>query len=466
MGAKETEMQEKASLWIFEKTLKKGKATKIWQTADDLINDKQYYKEVCSIYPALKHPESKEGAIWLESIVSQSITMRQQFVNGSFRPFDEFDRSDEGGFMSYISRLAREVYGYSQKDTWNPADVWCIRNIRAAKKMIEDVAGPQNTWGKPKKPEGEIVKLNEVLKTLYKNGKVKGSSSPAVVGISLKLITPTRGVGPDGKKKMMYIAHYEEVNLDNNLFKTKEFLTDFNIASIKLNLLKSDGALRTVSKETGEKKRITSFGSQDILISVSNELHKVGGQVHRQVFDFTIKPVSTSSFNNLKFEPTMKNSGSARLGKAPVSKVKDQLRRAGVSFSNEWKGYPATLEQYEAKRAYYSKCWSRAKNAKGPIGKVIDKNALGESWEEVDKLIQHVFTDENKRSPLGIKGGGEPWIACAKLMELDLLAKMVAVGQDASGMAKLNTAFTWLSYSAQKKNRLPTGQFGPFGKLY
>lgn len=464
MGAQETAMQEKASLWIFEQTLAKG-SRNVWETADDLINDKKYYQQVCNIYPALKDPKSAEGREWLETIVSQSVAMRRVFVHDRFRPFNEFDHSAENGFMHYISNAANKVFGYAKKDTWNPADVWCIRNMNAAKKMIEGVIGKPSTWGKPKKPEDGILELNKVLQTLYRNGKIKGSSAPAICGISLKKVTPTMVAGPDGKKKRRYIAHYEEVNLDNNLFSTKEFLTDFKITAININMLRNSDALRTVDSSTGEKKRITSFGSQDLNISVYNALHK-SGKTTGQTFNFMIKPVSTSSFNNLKFEPTLQNAGSARLGKAPVSKVITQLRRADIIFSNSWQEYPKTLDEYISRKKEFEQMWRLLKNASGPVATIINKNLLGKSWSETDKLIQHVFTPSNKKSPLGINGGGEPWIGCAKLMELDIASQIAQRGSTNQGMDKINTAFTWLSYSAQKKNRIVTGKFGPFGKLY
>lgn len=467
MAAEETRMQEKASEWIFKKTLSIG-SKDFWATAEDLINDKRNFKEICSIYPALKNQDESEGYIWLQSFIAQSKTMRQQFVQGNWKPFDEFDRDTSGGFMDYISHAANQCFGISQKDTWNPADIWCIRNMKEVRKMIEDpkVLGPKNTWGKPKLPQDGIYKLNEALKTLYRNGKIKSARTPAVVGISLKKITPTPVTIPGTKKKKnIYIAHYEEVNINDNIFKTQEFKTDFQITRIALNMLRNDDAQRTVDKETKEKKKITSFGTQDMIIRVVNELHK-SGKTSGQTFDFTIKPVSTSSFNNLKFEPTLKGAGSARIGKAPVKKVLSQLARSGIPFSNEWRDYPKDLNEYKATRATYAAMWTTVKSATGPISKIIDKSVLGESWQEVDKLIQHTYTPSSSKSPLGSSGGGEPWIGCAKLMELDLLAKMVRVGRTKEGMAKINTAFTWLSYSAQKKNRIVTGKFGPFGKLY
>lgn len=467
MAAEETRMQEKASEWIFKKTLTIG-SKDFWESAEDLINDKKNFREICSIYPALKNQDESEGRAWLQSFIAQSKTMRDQFVRGSWRPFDEYDRDTGSGFMEYISHAANMCFGVAQKDTWNPADVWCIRNMRAVKKMLESdkVLGPKSTWGKPKLPADNIYNLNEALKTLYKNGKIKSASTPAIVGISLKKITPTSVVVPGTKrKKTIYIAHYEEVNLNDNLFKTKEFMTDFKIKRISLNLLRNDNALRTANKETKEKKTITSFGTQDMIISVYNELHKAGKDTG-QTFNFTIKPVSTSSFNNLKFEPTMENSGSARLGKAPVKSVQRELAKAGVQFTNNWQDYPKDLKAYKASRSAYASMWTTVKNATGPIGSVIDKSTLGDSWTAVDKLIQHAYTPENVKSPLGIPGGGEPHIALAKLMLLDLLSKMVQVGKTPAGIKKVNGAFTWLSYSAQKKNRMSGGQFGPFGKLY
>ena len=48
--------------------------------------------------------------------------------------FTEFTR--DGGFMDYITELVRVEFKISKKDSWNPADIWCVQNEQ---KVIVDV---------------------------------------------------------------------------------------------------------------------------------------------------------------------------------------------------------------------------------------------------------------------------------------------------------------------------------------
>ena len=67
------------------------------------------------------------------------------------------------------------------------------------------------------------------------------------------------------------------------------------------------------------------------------------------IFNFQIKQNSTSSslkYDNLKFEPTAKGAGAARIGKAPVHMVMALLKSHGIDFKNDHnnKEYPRSYD--------------------------------------------------------------------------------------------------------------------------
>ena len=62
--------------------------------------------------------------------------------------FTEFIR--DGGFMKWITDLVREKYQISQKDNWNPADIWLIKDQNKTIRMIQDLVdgGSSQTLGR------------------------------------------------------------------------------------------------------------------------------------------------------------------------------------------------------------------------------------------------------------------------------------------------------------------------------
>ena len=167
--AKSTRYQELCSLKICENVYK-SKETKL----SDLV----------SIYPDL--PEAKD---WQESFMAQEKVFKKIKQKYNFKP-QVFNR--DGGFMEFITKLVKK-FGISQKDSWNPADIWIYSlNIE---KEFKDIAS--------------IFELNSKLLELFHSGKL--------CGISLK--------------KTGKVAKLEEVNVKNkdkidNLFIGGKLLLD------------------------------------------------------------------------------------------------------------------------------------------------------------------------------------------------------------------------------------------------
>ena len=171
----ETRKQELGSAWIFRRALNDNKRYNKWE---DILKDPKYPElgGPNGIYPNI-------DVAWLKNFYKQQKTMLVEFSNAKF---SEFNR--EGGFMDYVTELVKNKFGISKKDSWDPADIWCIKD---EKKVISDIERVVKN--------GEIEsiqELNILLRSLFKQR--------IVVGVSLKKIS--------GKQ-----AKYEEVNVEDGL---------------------------------------------------------------------------------------------------------------------------------------------------------------------------------------------------------------------------------------------------------
>jgi len=328
--AQTTRMQELGSAWIMRRALNDNVSYKDWQS----IRKDPKYKELVKIYP-----DVDESPDWLQTFFGQQKKMLEKFSNAQFT---EFNR--EGGFMQYISDLVKTKYGISKKDTWNPADIWCIKNQdKVIKTFKENVEGS--------KLSQTIEELNAIQREMFK--------SKQVVGISLKKLSGQ-------------IAKYEEYNVDES-----SLYPDFNF-----KLLTSAIDLRFDKK----------FGTQDARIVV------VGEGV---AYNFQIKGNDTAKISNLKWEPTASGSTAARVGKAPVEMVAALMIDNKMDFVNDNKLFPQNANQFKEKENLYEQMFHRvSKKAETKITSSIDfiKNIkIGYNVEApiaVSKLMQLKFLDE------------------------------------------------------------------------
>ena len=160
-----------------------------------------------------------------------------------------------------------------------------------------------------KKATIEILHEDETILGSRTNGPyfVQEYKDGEVMGISLKKTGAT--------------AYYEKVNLDGLIPDTSEYnfdapMSDF-YSSFKIG---SDGMF-----------------TQDVKITID-------ATQENKTFVFQIKAndSGSTSGSNLKFEPTAKGSGTARLGKAPVDEVVELLKDAKSTavFVNKYQDYP------------------------------------------------------------------------------------------------------------------------------
>lgn len=327
--AKTTAMQERASAWIIRRALKDNYQYNAW--TDIRLDPK--FKEMQKLYPD-SEPE------WEKVFFAQQEKMLSEFNNAQF---DEFNR--EGGFMKYISDLVKQKFGVSKKDTWDPADIWCIKNEKYVMDLIDKTVEGNGSQ--------TILELNAVLRKLF--------IERSVVGISLKKVSGS-------------VAKYEEYNVNDDGLDADY---NYSVTKMKIDLsIKND-----------------RFNTQDTTIVVE------GDNVE---FKFQIKGNDSTKISNLKYEPTQKGSTAARVGKAPVDMVSKLLNDNGLDFKNESNNYPKTANQFTTEQDDYVKIFKNMKSKEVEVG-LVNTNAdfiqnmnigfMKESHVAHSKCMQMKFLD-------------------------------------------------------------------------
>ena len=329
-AAELTRMQELGSAWIFRRALNDNVK---YNSPEDIVKDKKYH-ELVSLYPAINKQ-------WIDNYFAQQKRILQEF---SGVQFSEFTR--EGGFMDFITKLISQKFKIAKKDSWNPADIWCVKNET---KVINDIKKSMNKEGM-----ASVAELNAIMRTMYEKR--------VLVGISLKLIS--------GKE-----AKYEEVNLDESLFPDVKHY-NFNVKTMKCFLGLKEG-----------KK----FETQDTRVVV--EALENG---KKQFFDFQIKPNTTSELANLKFEPTASGAAKARLGKTPLDKLAQLFKKYEIAFVNTYKNYPQTLKDFNDKSSinYAKIAFDQIKNSGVDVGTCKNSDEFIINLQKVYTLEPHIATSK------------------------------------------------------------------------
>lgn len=195
-----TQQQEQVTLKIFEILLKNNGYDPAGKTEDTLRKDfdKFVEKDLVKLWPGITG-DSKKAIEWYKHFYLQFTDIRKT----TKLPNNVFDFYNYDQFMDFITDIViggpPNLQGgrskkwpkfgiISQKDSWNPADVWLVNKKGAAYKLLI----------KQIQEAKYISQVNRLLKEAWK-GKNNGGV-PVVAGISLKKST--------GKK-----LGYELVNL-------------------------------------------------------------------------------------------------------------------------------------------------------------------------------------------------------------------------------------------------------------
>ena len=335
-----TDPQEKTSAWIFRRALNDNKK---YKDANDVWTDPKFQKEIIGtkakpgIYPDV--PEE-----WVENYFKQQKRFLDEFSNAKFTEFSQAQTSGE--FMHFVSDLVKKKYGISKKDTWDPADVWCVQN---QKQVITDI---KKVIDANKREPEMIEQLNSLLRTFFKERKV--------VGISLKLVS-----------EKQTIARYQEVNVEKGIlfksgkkpyFDIKDMICDLSITS------------------TGQPKAKGS--TIQFEIEYTKETVKSNMQFR--------KHPGAKEGGNLIFS-FQDRGDSAQIGSVPDKKMETKLKgEFRVNFDNDYTKtdlYANNLQDFNSKKNDYISMFNSIKNK-------VDTR-IRDDKEFVDNMILLLKSDEN-----------------------------------------------------------------------
>ena len=415
-AAEFTAMQEKATAFIFKRTYVNKKR---FTSPQDIVKDKDTVKGLRKIFVKGKTDlfnyklpfTQKIEQNWFETFYKQHRKILQEYPNAKFTIFD---RDDKNGFMLWFQNLIKTYFGISNKDTYNPADIWLIDKKEVNRKTITKNLGPKGT--------AEIEELNFIMRQLYKEKKV--------MGLSLKLVSGQQ-------------AKYEQVNLDEKFFKAIE--TGKSQYNYKLHDIRFNCAIKGSGKATLND-------TQDIVFNM-----RFNG---KPVASFQIKGNATRRFSNLKIEPKAQGAGSV-LGKAPVGLVAEltkqrpyitaltspKVYKFGVEgpFDNNRANFPMSAKQLKDNEKEFKKYFNTLK--KRPYGIAVDFAGVTTADQFIDNMMKAF-------------NGPKPFITTHKLMCLKF-AHMVLSLKDEAMVHEYMTDLIFLAMKAGRK----VFPFGPFGKL-
>lgn len=267
-----TAMQERASLFAIQKSIENNGYT----------DQKKFYElyraDIQKIYPNMDEE-------WEDTFFQQQLTVFKQVGRTKYRHYSRDD-----GMMEYMTEIAKNMYGISKKDTWNPADIWLVSDydkvVRELEKRIKD-------------DTTSIQEFNAVLREMFHDRKI--------VGISLKKMS--------GKT-----ALWELVNLENmDVFESDEY--KFSLKNVEIDF--------------GMKNK-EEFKNSDSKITIQGKKGSLKFQIRQ----------NSAGFNNLKIEGTDLGATAARLGKVPLPMAATLLKSEGIVFDNDNKNYPKSYEEF------------------------------------------------------------------------------------------------------------------------
>ena len=152
-----TREQEISSLKIFENILSSKQTT--------YKSFERMYIDILKTFPNLDNKSS-----WYKSFEKQfyDLIKTTKLKNDNY---DVYNR--DKGFMDFISTLVKK-FGYSQKDTWNPADMWLIKSTT------------YNEYKKRLNKAVSIFEINDILREAWLKHEITGVSLKKNDGKNLK----------------------------------------------------------------------------------------------------------------------------------------------------------------------------------------------------------------------------------------------------------------------------------------
>lgn len=321
-GPAPTAVQEEGSSFVMTQVIKNNKK---FTSPNDILNDKETYDGLQKIFKQYK------GSLreWTHSYFEHQRAFFKVFQPSQW---DEFEHGGED-LMKFIKKQCDKVRTSTGKpvgryETWNPSDIWVVKNKSAVKTRIEKAIKPYTN-----PPTARLQELNNVLLNLVEEN--------LLIGLSLKKI--------EGNEK----AKFKYVNKSSK---------DIEFADIEKIEMK-DISLQMQTNDAANNKGMMLQGAYAVFD------------------DYRINVIRTpgDKFTNLKYESSIKGSG-GRGGAAPVELVQVMMKKRGIKFINDHTKYPETADQFEKDRRDYKKMFNLLKTKMKISG-----------YSSYDKFAQRIF---------------------------------------------------------------------------
>jgi hypothetical protein len=436
-----TRMQELGSAWIFKRAIKDNKR---WGKWEDIRLDDKTFPELVKIWKRVGGVDWDDqlDAEWLESFWKQQSTLVTEIGRPNFTLFtrdgggqnsEEFAWQKTGGetFMEWIEKFINKETGFEidNKDNWNPADIWLIRNEEKHKSELEAAF----------KKQGPVTQGQIEANLRQFNGYMRGLFiKKQIMGISLKKV----GKGA---------AIFKEVNVTSRFYKHQR--------AIEMTYIGARCSLGT--KAIDRKAALKNRGKQGFATTETQEA-RLFVKHGSDTYEIQIKANDSRKMSNLKWEPTQTNRGAAKMGKATREWIFDLMKSYKFGqWSEKWQDYPQYRDQkqkgdvngfsgYDMKSGYYGK-QKEFYNMITELGNEVD-------WGGVTPEVAMV----NLAETFGQRFN-QPWVANAKLQEI---AWLYAFLSTCKTQKQRNQFVTDIIFLAAKEGKDFNTRYGPFGKIY
>ena len=410
-----TKMQELGSAWVFYQAINQGKS---WADGYEMKADDEVNTVISKIWKKVGNQNSVDTEWYLNWHAQQGGLVDKLKNADACCQFDMYTHSNEyklpgmtgDSFMDFITKRVGKM-GVSGKDNWNPADIWLIKSKEeaAARKEIDRILNNSDPV------EMKRDKVNEYMRTLFQ--------SHAIFGISLKKVTKE-------KASVVYFNH-------NTSFFTTDWKGQGSNAGTDNAIMSYNNSICKCGKKLDGDK--WTMETQDMIWYV-----KDGSDSYK----FQIKGNNSTSFSGMKYEPTAEGHGEARLGKATVELVLDNLKKhnVGDKFNKEKNAYPYTADEFvRNKGTNAGSTWLQMIECLYSNG--VDMGEAKNAQEAYDNLLA-VYDQDN----------GSPHHANAKLQEIRWLCAFFAIKGEKQRKS-FATDMVWLAMKAGRA-------YGPYAKVY
>ena len=404
-----TKEQEQITLAIIKAVL--GDDTKTWKSFSEMFDDKN--SPVKKIFPDLKKLDD-----WWKNFTLQfnEISKVGRFPNSSYQVY-LYD--GPGSFMKYITDLVtKEMNLYSQKDSWNPADIYLVKSAKIQKDYIEKFDDIAKELGKGEKskyaddPFESVREINGIMKKAYDNKDI--------VGISLKKT--------DGKT-----LRYQEFNLQAK-FKDQA-LPDVQFKRIEIDCTYDE-----------KKNQFTSKTSQVFVTDGDRGGYKLG-----------FKSNTGAGIGNITYEFLPDGRAAAFLGKVPKDKLKQWLVEH-INRNEKGKLISENLQMPQG--TLLDKQWSKELATKYQDKITFIKSKFSSTELKAVQLDNFVSNLADSYLHGGLSGKNA---SMQQMVEFVYILAKLKDNKNKKGN-NLTLFLTLCYYFAQKKGQI--FNFGPFAKVY